>query len=107
MGNEGDAERYIEFIDSREKLFDVLKKIDNEIKESPCNENLSVDLLDDEASLLIRDIINQNQIFIDRADNIFEDIKSKIKEVKSTRDINMYYNFDNAASSGMLFDKKK
>jgi hypothetical protein len=107
VGEEGDSERFASMVDDREVLFEEIKGLDKKMQECPPDDGMAAKALHGEIQSLVKSIINQNKLFEGNISEIMAHLKDGIKDVNNTRNINLRYNYDTMASSGMLLDEKK
>lgn len=106
-GGEDDAERYVAFIAEREKLFEEIKRVDERLNGREAEEGQETRKLENEIKSVIDLIVGQNKKLDGKVTEVTDKLKSGLKEINDTRNINMRYNYDTITSSGMLFDEKK
>ena len=103
-GEEEDAQRYIDLMQSREELFDQIKVLDEKIPGGkPCKEaeGLLADIKKTAADIYALDKANEAAV-----SKIIANLKKSLKNIKDGKIMAKNYAENIAVSDGMFFDKK-
>jgi len=103
-GDEEDAARYVGLMDSREKLFDQIKMLDEKIQgTAPCRE---AERISDEINKTAGEILALDKANEAEASRIIGTLKKSLKDIKAGKSVSKTYTDFISTSEGMYFDTK-
>lgn len=106
VGDENDAERYVELYETRETFFNEISKIDDELKKDATAFGMEAEAVIKRIKNTISGIIKldkENEPFAQKA---VEFLKGNIKGINVGKSLNQGYNRYASANTGIYFDTK-